>query len=168
MAIENEVNIVEANAKSSSSGNYEPIPNAYLVEFDLLKNVKNVEQTIVEFLESSHGIRQSTITMRQTISSSLFNGASFSVNSEHSIKMIESIPNVIAVYPVYSIPAPEPLKKYIPFGRNVDDNETPLVISHDLTGVDQVHQQMNVFGNGVRVRRSEIFIRFKLCHFCLI
>ncbi|CAF1433292.1 unnamed protein product, partial [Adineta steineri] len=151
LAVENEENIVEANSTPSSSGNYEPIPNAYLIEFDLLKNVKNVEQTIVEFLESSHGIRQSTIRMRQIISSSLFNGASFSVDSEHSIKMIESIPNVIAVYPVYSIPAPDPLKNYIPLERNADDDETHLVISHDLTGVDQVHQEMKVFGNGVRV-----------------
>ncbi|CAF4105811.1 unnamed protein product [Adineta steineri] len=89
--------------------------------------------------------------MRQIISSSLFNGASFSVDSQHSIKMIESIPNVIAVYPVYSIPAPDPLKNYIPLERNADDDETHLVISHDLTGVDQVHQEMKVFGNGVRV-----------------
>lgn len=159
LAVGNEENVFKNNPKSESSRNYSPIPNAYLVEFDQQSGVKNFQYTISEHLERSHGIPRSAIQMRQIISSSLFSGASFSVNSEHSAKMIESIPNVIAIYPVYSIPGPEPVKEYIQFG-NSDGEQMDQVISHHLTGVDKVHEQLQNFGEGVRVRRLEIAAKF--------
>ncbi|CAF5049990.1 unnamed protein product [Rotaria sp. Silwood1] len=66
------------------------------------------------------------------------------------MEMIKSIPGTIAVYPVYSVPGPKPLTKYIQF-KSRENNPTAPVIAHDLTGVDKIHEQLKNFGNGVRV-----------------
>ena len=129
------------------------VENAYLVEFDQSTSVKNFQQRMFNSLQRSLGIARSTITMRQTISSSLFTGISFSINAPHSRDDIESIPGAKAVYPIYVVPGPESLaeKNKRPSAKAMGDR-MDSVIAHKLTGVDQVHQQLNNFGQGVRVR----------------
>ncbi|CAF4514129.1 unnamed protein product [Rotaria sp. Silwood2] len=74
--------------------------------------------------------------------------------------MIKSIPGVIAVYPVYSIPGPESLTEYIQ-SKSRDNDPTAPVIAHDLTGVGNVHDQLKNFGNGVRVAVIDTGIDYK-------
>ncbi|CAF0927881.1 unnamed protein product [Rotaria sp. Silwood1] len=88
--------------------------------------------------------------MRQVISSSLFTGASFSVNTDHSIEAIKSIPGAIAIYPIYFVPGPESFENYMPTGRK-SNNQIDSIIAHKLTGVDQVHKELKNFGKGVRI-----------------
>ncbi|CAF3277535.1 unnamed protein product [Rotaria sp. Silwood2] len=126
------------------------IENAYLVEFDQHVNVRNFQRTIFNSLQRSLGISQSTIAMRQVISSSLFTGASFSVNTEHSIDAIKSIPGAIAIYPIYFVPGPQYFENYWPTGRK-SDNQRDSISAHKLTGVDRVHKELKNFGKGVRI-----------------
>ncbi|CAF3570870.1 unnamed protein product [Rotaria sp. Silwood1] len=126
------------------------IENAYLVEFDQSANVRNFQKTIFNSLQRSLGISRPTITMRQVISSSLFTGASFSVNTDHSIEAIKSIPGAIAIYPIYFVPGPESFENYMPTGRK-SNNQIDSIIAHKLTGVDQVHKELKNFGKGVRI-----------------
>ncbi|CAF3474670.1 unnamed protein product, partial [Rotaria sp. Silwood2] len=126
------------------------IENAYLVEFDQHVNVRNFQRTIFNSLQRSLGISQSTITMRQVISSSLFTGASFSVNTEHSVDAIKSIPGAIAIYPIYFVPGPQYFENYWPTGRK-SDNQSDSISAHKLTGVDRVHKELKNFGKGVRI-----------------
>jgi hypothetical protein len=148
----NDENIVKMNLSPKNLGNSLLMKNAYLVEFDESVSVRNFQQTIFSSLQRSFGIPRSTITMRQVISSSLFSGISFSVNTQHSIKTIESIPGAIAMYPIYSVPGPESLKDYTPPGRTSNSRIDPI-IAHKLTGVDQVHDKLKNYGKGVRVRK---------------
>ncbi|CAF3755063.1 unnamed protein product [Rotaria sp. Silwood1] len=140
----------EIDSAAGPMNDYTLIPKTYLVQFDQRARITNFEQLIIDFLGRSRGIPRSAITMRQTISTSLFSGASFSVNFEHSIKAIESIPDVISVYPVYSVPGPKPFTNYVSSGQKNNNQEAPA-IAHDLTGVAQIHDQMKNFGKGVRI-----------------
>lgn len=153
--VDHEESKANRNLESTKTQNRVLIPNTYLVEFDQNSGVRNFQQTIVEFLQKSYGLPRSAIQMRQSIFSSLFYGASFSIDSIHSIGMIKSIPGVIAVHPVYSIPGPEPLTEYIQSKSRNNDRAAP-VIAHDLTGVENVHNQLKNFGNGVRVNKDTI------------
>lgn len=129
------------------------VENSYLIEFDHKASVTNFQQRMFNSLQRSFGIARSSITMRQTISSSLFSGVSFSVNTPHSLEAIESIPGAKAVYPIYVVPGPESLaeESKIRSARALE-NRMDSVIAHKLTGVDQVHEQLKNFGQGVRVR----------------
>ncbi|CAF3955288.1 unnamed protein product [Rotaria sp. Silwood1] len=88
--------------------------------------------------------------MRQVISSSLFTGASFSVNTEHLIDAIKSIPGAIAIYPIYFASGPQYFENYWPIGRK-SDNQSDSISAHKLTGVDRVHKELKNFGKGVRI-----------------
>jgi hypothetical protein len=135
-------------------GNSLLMENAYLVEFDQRVSARNFQQTIFNSLQRSLGIPQSNITMRQVISSSLFSGVSFSVDTKHSIKAIESIPGAIAIYPIYSVTGPESWKDETPLGGE-SNNRADSISAHKLTGVEQVHNELNNFGKGVRVTKSK-------------
>jgi hypothetical protein len=65
------------------------------------------------------------------------------------------IKDAIAIYPVYTVPAPSPLKHFI-FSDTTTSNNADSIMPHGLTGVDQVHQKLNNFGKGVRVRKSQV------------
>ncbi|CAF3304435.1 unnamed protein product [Rotaria socialis] len=148
--VRNEETLSDIDSSSETMSDYTPIPNTYLVEFDQNARIRNFEQVIGDYLERNRGIPRSAIRMRQIISSSLFSGASFSVNVEHSVKSIESIPNVISVYPVYSVSGPKYFKHYA--SSAIKSNERAAsAIAHDLTGVAQVHDEIKNFGKGVRV-----------------
>ncbi|CAF1482172.1 unnamed protein product [Rotaria magnacalcarata] len=148
--VRNEETLSNIDSSTETMSDYRPIPNTYLVEFDQNARIRNFEQVIGDYLERNRGIPRSAIRMRQIISSSLFSGASFSVNIEHSVKSIESIPNVISVYPVYSVAGPKYFKHYA--SSAIKNNERAAsAIAHDFTGVAQVHDELKNFGKGVRV-----------------
>lgn len=138
------------------------MPNTYLVEFDERVRITNIEQIITDTLTKTYGLPRSAIAMRQTISTSLFTGGSFTVNSDHSIGAIKSIPHVKTVHRVYSVPAPKYFKTYA--SSPVKLNEpSPPAIAHDITGVSRVHEELKNFGKGVRVSLTKrtIPINFK-------
>ena len=131
------------------------LKDAYLVEFPSDSGDKDHFQTIIKSLKASHGIPKSAIKLRHLIRSSLFSGVSFSLTASHSVEAIEMIEGIIAIYPIYIIPAPRPSS--IPTKASVPyDNATDSFNSHDLTGITQVHQQLQNFGAGVRVRKPQI------------
>jgi hypothetical protein len=135
------------------------VKNAYLVEFASDSGVKDHFETIAQSLKASHGIPKSAIKPRRIIRSSLFSGASFSLTANHPIEAVEMIEGAIAIYPIYTIPAPRPLT--VSMDADVSyDNTTDLINSHDLTGVTQVHQQLQNFGAGVRVRKRQTYTLF--------
>lgn len=129
------------------------VENAYLVEFDQSTSVESFRQRMFNSLQRSFGIDRSTVTLRQTITSSLFSGISFSINTPHSLAVVESIPGAKAVYPIYVVPGPGSLTgEDTQRSAKVMENRMDSAITHRLTGVDQVHEQLRNFGQGVRVR----------------
>ena len=122
------------------------VKDSYLVEFASDSGVTNPFRTISTSLKSSHNIPQSAIKLRQTIESDLFSGVSFSLTGNHSVEALESIEEVIAIYPIYIVPRPRSMSTNISYNTNTD-----LTNSHNLTGVSQVHQELHRFGKGVRV-----------------
>lgn len=132
-------------------GNRVLVENAYLLEFATDSGVNDHFQTIAKSIKASHGIPESAIKPRRIIRSSLFSGASFSLTHKHSIEALEMIEGVIAIYPIYTIPAPRPFTTYTSADVSYD-NSTDSINSHTLTGVTQVHQEFKNFGAGVRVR----------------
>jgi hypothetical protein len=135
-------------------GNRVLLKNAYLVEFPSDSGHKDHFETIAKSLKASHGIPKSAIIPRHLIDSSLFSGASFSLTVNHPVEAIEMIEGIIAIHPIYIIPAPSPLTTYL--NTNVSYViTTDFFNSHNLTGVTQVHAQLQNFGAGVRVRKSQ-------------
>ena len=124
----------------------------YVVEFEPGSNAKTQWDTVCYSLKAYSGIDASQMQQRLVIETSLFTGISFSINANHSIDALETIQNAIAFYPIYLIPAPKPA---------LSSNSTPQlnandfinINSYNLTGVNQVHNELNNFGNGVRVRK---------------
>ena len=130
-------------------GNSIRMENTYLVEFASdSTNTRHLEK-VSKSLKASHNIDASKIQERSSISSTLFSGVSFTVNTNHSIKAIEMIKDVIAVYPVYSFHFSNPLKatSY----SVVYDGNAETINSYNLTRIDHVHKTFNNFGEGVRV-----------------
>jgi hypothetical protein len=145
---------VKMPSTPSVIGNRVLVKNAYLVEFAVDSGVKDHFQTIAKSLKASHGIPESAIIPRRIIDSSLFSGASFSLTVNHPAEAIEMIEGIVAIHPIYTIPAPNPLTTSM--NANVSYNiTTDFFNSHNLTGVTQVHAQLKNFGAGVRVRKSK-------------
>ena len=129
------------------------LKNTYLVEFSPRARVMNPFLTITKSLKSSNGIDEAAIQQRHIIQSPLFSGVSFSLNVEHSSDALEMIEEADAIYPVYLVRPPKPIihkiSSVVPSNNSAD-----FVNSHNLTGVIQVHHEMNNYGKGVRVRKS--------------
>jgi hypothetical protein len=153
---------VKMPSTPSVIGNRILVKNAYLVEFAVDSGVKDHFQTIAKSLKASHGIPESTIIPRRIIDSSLFSGASFSLTVNHPAEAIEMIEGIVAIHPIYTIPAPSPLTTYL--NANVSYNSaTDSVNSHNFTGVTQVHEKLQNFGAGVRVRKLQISVLLIVC-----
>ena len=132
------------------------LKNTYMIEFTPNAAVTNHFQTIAESLKVSHNIHYSTIKNRSIIHSSLFSGASVSLTIDHPIEAIEMIKGAIAIYAVYTIPAPNPLQHSIS-SNTLNRDSVDSINSHGLTGVTQVHEELHNFGKGVRVRKSQSY-----------
>jgi hypothetical protein len=128
------------------------LKGSYLAEFEPLSNVDTQWHTICYSLQASLGIEESAMQQRLSIETPLFTGVSFSINAEHSIDALDTIQNAIAFYPVYIIPRPEPMPE-IDSPQDFNVNAFLNINSYNLTGVNQVHNAFNNFGNGVRVRK---------------
>ncbi|UJR22388.1 hypothetical protein I4U23_025449 [Adineta vaga] len=125
------------------------IKNTYLIEFAPDAAVKNQFRTITKSLQLSHDIDPSSVKIRRSIESSLFSGISFTVDQDHPIEAIESIEGAIAIYPIYTVYAPKPVKVF-----SFDElytTGTDSINSYNLTGVNYVHEQFKNYGAGVKV-----------------
>ena len=138
---------------SGNIGNRVLLKNTYMVEFASDSADKNHFRTVTKSLKASHNIQPSVIKKRCDISSSLFSGVSFTVTDDHSVEAIEMIEDAIAIYPVYLVHVPEPIKSYVSSGA-LDGSGADYIRSYNLTGVTQVHEKFQNFGKGVRVRKA--------------
>lgn len=109
-------------------------------------------RTVARSLKASHNIQSSRIKKRCNIHSSLFTGVSFTVTDNHSVEAIEMIQDAIAVYPVYTIHVPDPIKSDVSADGS-DGSAADYIRSYNLTGVTQVHQKFQNYGKGVRVNQ---------------
>lgn len=143
------------------------IENTYIVEFPLGSDVTNRFGSITKSLKASHDIDSSKVKERCTIQSSLFSGVSFTVNDNHPIEAIEIIKDAIAIYPVYLIPGPKPVKTTFIYdtlyGSGADS-----INSYNMTGINQVQNNFNNFGAGVRVRKLVFFCEPARTECCLL
>ena len=138
---------------SGTSGNRVLLKNTYMVEYPPHIDVNSHFQTITNSLKTSKQIQDSEITIRHVISSSLFNGASFSVTTEDSIEVSKLLEDAIDIRAVYSIPPPTTFK-FVATSDKAIDTDTNFMNAFELTGVDLVHNLQN-FGAGVRVRKTQ-------------
>ena len=60
------------------------------------------------------------------------------------------IQDAIAIYPVYTIHVPDPIKSDVSADGS-DGSAADYLRSYNLTGVTEVHQKFKNFGKGVRV-----------------
>lgn len=134
-------------------GNRVLIHNTYMVEFAPDSGVKNHFRTITDSLKTFQNIRSSEIKQRCTIDSSLFSGVSFTVTTNHSTEAIEMIKDAIAIYPVYTVPAPKPIINPVS-SDTLNGMDSNSIHSYNLTGVSHVHEKLNNYGKGVRVRKA--------------
>jgi hypothetical protein len=132
------------------------LKNTYMIEFMPDTAVTNHFQTIAESLKASHYIHHSAIKNRSIIHSTLFSGASFSLTVNPPNEAIEMIKGAIAIYAVYTVPAPNPLQHSIS-SNTLNRDSVDSINSHDLTGVTQVHEELHNFGKGVRVRKPRSY-----------
>ena len=144
---------------SERVGNNILLKNTYMVEFPADVDVKNHFRRVTTSLRASNQIVESEIILRHVISSSLFNGVSFTVTTDNSIEASLLIQSAINIHPVYLVPAPRPFKSAFSSDRSIDA-DLYLINAFDLTGVAQVHKQLQNFGKGVRVKNIQNFTKF--------
>ncbi|CAF3980441.1 unnamed protein product [Adineta steineri] len=135
---------------SSRVGNNILLKNTYIVEFPADVDVKNHFVRVTTSLKASNQIVESEIVLRHVISSSIFNGASFSTTTNDSIEAAQLIENAINIHPVYLVPGPRLLQNTFSSDRSINTSQY-LINAFDLTGVNQVHSQFQNTGKGVRV-----------------
>lgn len=127
------------------------IKNAYLIEFPSDGDVRDHYQRVTRSVQASHGISESKVKMRRIIRSSLFSGVSISVTDENAVEALEMIEDAIAIYPIYTIQMPQPIKSAISSKIMNSHKNDYAMNSHNLTGVASVHQELRNYGRGVRV-----------------
>lgn len=133
------------------------IKNSYLIEFASDGGIRDYYQRVTRSLQASHGINESKVKMRRIIQSSLFSGVSISVTDENAVEALEMINDAIAIYPIYTIQMPQPIRSGIS-SKIINRNKNVYATnSHNLTGVASVHQELHNYGKGVRVRISHIY-----------
>ena len=143
---------------SNRLGNRVVTKNSYLIEFASETNIKDYYQTVAKSLKASNDIDESAVIKRRVIESSLFIGVSITITVDHPVEALEMIEDAVAIYPVYTIRAPKPIKSRIS-SEKLTTNDTYMMNSHNLTGVFKVHQQFNNFGKGVRVRSYDRILK---------
>ena len=144
---------VKMSPATESSGNQILMKNTYMVEFASNSPDPDHFRTVARSLKASHNILSSRIKKRCDIQSSLFSGVSFTVTGNHSVEAIEMIEDAVAVYPVYAVHVPDPIKSYVSRDGS-DGSSADYIRSYNLTGVTEVHQKFKNFGKGVRVSRE--------------
>ena len=135
-------------------GNSIRLENTYFVEFNPDSNEKNFLSKI------SKSLRSSNIQHRSSISTDIFAGVSFTINAEHSIESFELIQDAIAVYPVYTVQLPKPVKESAVYTGAYDGNYA-TINSYNLTRVEQVHKTLKNYGAGVKVAVVDSGVYYK-------
>lgn len=148
---------VKMSPISEIAGNRVVLKNTYMVEFAPDSVEKNHFRSVTRSLKASHNIQPSGIIKRCDIRSTLFSGVSFTVTTEHSVEAIETIQGAVAVYPVYIVHAPDPVKNSVP-SDFIDWSSVDWIHPSNLTSVTQVHEKFQNFGKGVRVREIPNFL----------
>lgn len=141
---------------SKTIENHVLLENTYMVEFPTDASNTDCFRTVTKSLEASHRIQSARIKKRCQIRTSLFNGVSFTVTGNHPIEAIEMIKDAVSIYPVYTIHVPKPIKDSVS-SKSLNGNNGDDFRSYDLTGINQVHQRLQNFGKGVRVRKTLSF-----------
>ncbi|KAJ3148311.1 hypothetical protein HDU86_007493 [Geranomyces michiganensis] len=130
-----------AKATKKINPKAEYVPNTYMVEFDLAHK-EEPKKTIKNFFGSNK-----TLKPRTSISTSLFKGQSFTVDSEHTLEDLLKIPGAKKVYPVRVVKRPT-IKRTAT--KQVAAPADQDITSHKQTGVAAQHKAGN-FGKGVKV-----------------
>ena len=128
------------------------IKNTYLVEFAVESGVKNHFKRVARSLKAFHQIPTSAIKKRCTIDTSLFSRISFTLTVDHSHEALEMIQDAIAIHPVYAIQRQRPIIHAFS-SKILTSDANDSVVDHGLTGVNEVHEKLQNFGKGVRVRK---------------
>lgn len=134
-------------------GNRVLLKNTYIVEFASNSPGQDHFRTVARSLKASHNIQSSRITKRCEIHSSLFSGVSFTISGNHSVEAIEMIDDAVAIYPVYIVHVPDPIRSDVARDGS-DGSAADYIRSYNLTGVTEVHRKFQNFGKGVRVCKT--------------
>lgn len=126
------------------------IDNAYLVEFATDVRVQDPFGLITRSLKSTHNIDSSAVRKRDIIDTDLFSGISVFVEDKHAVQALSMIDEIVAIYPVYTVTHPQTEKRSISLKATADDLSN-FINGHNLTGVNQVHNELGNYGKGVRV-----------------
>ncbi|EJD38967.1 subtilisin-like protein [Auricularia subglabra TFB-10046 SS5] len=109
----------------------------YIVELASAPAGKRSADPHAEFLEALDRRAVGNFHTRQEYRSELFNGIAVQLTTPEELVDLASLPNVVAVHPLYIQPGPQPVKK-----RVMEDGEESPVLGrsvHIMTGVDLVH-----------------------------
>lgn len=122
------------------------MPGGYVVELASASSGKRSLDVYAEFLDALDKRSAGNFRTRQKYNSELFNGVAVQLTSPADLVEIATLPNVVAVRPLYIHPGPEPIAQ-----RAATDDDSVLGQSvHILTGVDAVHAA-GYKGRGVRI-----------------
>lgn len=128
------------------------VNSTYIVEFASDTKSTDYLNSLVTYCNVS----QTNIKQRRQIASRISSFVSFTISGRNDIEVMERVsqmPDIIGIYPVYSIQIPELENTSLELGA-LDLVNVSSVMSHDLTGVKQVHENLTIFGKGVKVRIS--------------
>jgi hypothetical protein len=126
------------------------IPNTYMIELKHGADMKSCIQSVKKSWKASKHHQDTDIHERMTIESEYFTGFSFSVSSDNKLDTFEAPEAALRIFQMHQIPKPAPVQGSPPSTVSENDAENQI-ISHDLTGVSDVHNQFKNFGRGVKV-----------------
>ncbi|EJD40096.1 subtilisin-like protein [Auricularia subglabra TFB-10046 SS5] len=124
------------------------MPGGYMVELSSVSSSKRSVDPHAEFLDALDKRAAGNFRTRQEYRSDLFNGIAVQLTSPEDLVDIASLPNVVAVRPIYIHPAPEPATQ-----RVVKQGEEHPALGgsvHKMTGVDVLHAA-GLKGKGIQV-----------------
>ena len=98
------------NLKSEERINWaqDDLPGVYMVEFSA-DDASDTKSLLFRHFQALD-IPEHRLLFRTSVKTKLFHGHSFEITGEHEYKHISSIPGVIGVHKVRSVPAPKPFK----------------------------------------------------------
>lgn len=119
----------------------------YIVELASAPAGKRSADSHAEFIEALDRRSMGNFRTRQQYHSDLFNGIAVQLSTPEDLVDLASLPNVVAVHPLYVHPIPEPVNK-----RTAKEGEDPVLgrSVHIMTGVELAHAA-GIKGKGIQV-----------------
>lgn len=151
-----ESKISKLQLSSKSFTGPEIMKNRYVVVYRKDADLAECFQTFKNHMKQYYRMEEESIRQNLVIQSNLLNALSVTVPDDCNINYIKSSPGVINAYPVHKVKRVEPSREFIS-GRSAMDNSGGGIISHDWTGVAEVHKRLGNFGRGVRVSLARNF-----------